>query len=162
MQEPISYASIVPQQAADNSHLRTLSILHYVWGGLVMAGSLLFIIHIVLGVMMLQSPTGFLPTPAGASKLPPPPPPPAFMAWIFIVMGGVMVTFGETLGVLCIVAGRSMATRRRRSLIFVVSVLNCFCLPLGTALGVFTLIVMSRPSVTAMFRPVAIPPPLPV
>ena len=147
MTDPVAYSSFAsPRQSADESQLKTLTILHYVWGGLAMFGSLLFIIHIILGLTMLRNPNALFP--AGGTGAPPPP---AFMGQIFIAMGVVMLTLGESVGVLSIIAGLSLAKRRRRPLIFVASALNCFCMPLGTALGIFTLIVLSRPSVREMF-----------
>jgi hypothetical protein len=45
--------------------------------------------------------------------------------------------------------------RRHRTLSFVMACLTCINIPLGTALGVFTLVVLSRPSVKALYDQVA-------
>ena len=41
--------------------------------------------------------------------------------------------------------------RRNRSFCFVVACLSCFNVPLGTILGIFTILVLNRPSVQAGF-----------
>lgn len=47
--------------------------------------------------------------------------------------------------------GRSLTHARNRTLITVMSVLNLVSFPFGTALGVFTLVILGRPPVRARF-----------
>ena len=56
------------------------------------------------------------------------------------------------MAVLVLVAGRKIA--KRKSLLFcqVIAGLLCVLMPLGTALGVFTLIVLMRPTVKQLFE----------
>jgi disulfide bond formation protein DsbB len=49
-------------------------------------------------------------------------------------------------------AGRCLAQRRRYLLCMVVAGIACIFMPFGTALGVFTLVVLSRPAVKAAFE----------
>jgi hypothetical protein len=46
----------------------------------------------------------------------------------------------------------SLGTRRRRTLCLVTAGLTCASFPLGTALGIFTFIVLSRPTVKTLFE----------
>ncbi len=79
--------------------------------------------------------------------------PPAFFGWIFIrIAGGSMVTLGWTLAALVLAAGRMLARRRRYLFCLVVAGIECVFMPLGTVLGVFTIIVLVRPSVKAAFE----------
>ncbi len=159
----IPYAAIPPSRDAD--HLRTLAILHYVWGGLILLFSCFTIIYIVLGVMVLSGAIKFPPTtgPAGG-----PQPSPELFGWMFAGFGGCGLVLGSTLGILTIVSGRRMGQRRSRTFSIVIASINCLSVPLGTTLGVFTLVVLLRDSVKAMYAeaaavrsPAAWPPPPP-
>jgi hypothetical protein len=68
-------------------------------------------------------------------------------------MGGCAVFVGWTLGILTIVSGRLISLRRRRTFSLVVAGINCASFPFGTVLGVFTFIVLARPSVRALYPP---------
>jgi hypothetical protein len=57
-------------------------------------------------------------------------------------------------------AGRFLARRRHHTFCMVIAAVACTFMPLGTVLGVFSLIVLSRESVRESFAPG--PPPLPV
>jgi hypothetical protein len=66
---------------------------------------------------------------------------------IGVVMGIIMIP----LFILHLLAAAGLKKRSRYTLILVVSGLACLSFPLGTALGVFSIIVLMRPSVKAMF-----------
>jgi hypothetical protein len=135
--------ALTPEETA---HLRLLSIFHYVVGGLIALFSLFPLIHVALGIGMI---TGALPmhdangdSSAEDARL---------AGWIFIGIGSVIILCGVTLGAFIAYAGRCLAQQRRHTLCMVVAALSCLCMPLGTVLGVFTLIVLLRPSVKAAF-----------
>lgn len=70
----------------------------------------------------------------------------------FHAMGGLVVLGDWTLGGLTLYAGRGLKRRANDVFIQVVTGLNCvFVQVLGTTLGVFTFIVLNRPSVKALF-----------
>ena len=68
-----------------------------------------------------------------------------------MVIGAVGILAGLTLAVLTVAAGRRLAKYRSHTYCLVVAALLCLFMPLGTALGVFTLIVLMRPSVKQLF-----------
>lgn len=123
----------------DVEHLKILSILYYVWGGLTLCLSCLGLLYVVIGVVAViagsQHQNG----------------PPAFVGGMFIVLGGLFVLLGGTVGGLNIWVGRCLAQRKRYMLCFVMACIACLSVPLGTALGVFSIIVLQRPAVKAMF-----------
>lgn len=139
---PIAYASFNSQAAVDRGHLTALAICHYVAGGLMMLFGSIFIIHIIMGFAILR---GQLPMNSSPGQ--PPGPPPDFIGYMFIVMGSVAVLLGWTLGILNILSGRCIGKRRRRTFSLVMAGINCAVFPIGTALGVFTFIVLLRQSV---------------
>ncbi len=135
----------------DVEHLRLLSIFHYIFAGMSALWCSLFIFHVVIGVAMLFDNSIFdeMPQPGGGA---PPMGDMKAMGAMFAFMGGAVVLAGWTYAVLLVIAGRKLAARRGRTFCIVVASLSCFLVPLGTILGVFTLIVLMRPSVQTLFE----------
>ena len=131
----------------DQEHLRLLSVFHYVMAGLACLLPLVSLLYIGLGVAMLN---GKMPSssPAAAHG-------DLIGAGFFVAVGCMFFFVGVVGAVLNILAGRALARRERRNLCLVVASLNCLHMPLGTLLGVFTLIVLARPSVQALFNATA-------
>ena len=77
---------------------------------------------------------------------------PAFVGWFFTCMGGGFFLAGMCVAVGIVIAGRFIAQRRRYWFIFAAACVQCAFFPFGTALGVFTLLVLSRPAVKALFQ----------
>jgi hypothetical protein len=133
-----------PTRDVDLQHLKALSICHYVLGALTALGSSVLLIHLGMGITMIVSPS----TISGGSE-----PPPAFMGWLFVLIGGVGITVGWTFSALIIMAGRFLARRKHHLFCLIMAAVSCaVSVPLGTILGVFTLIVLLRPSVKELFR----------
>src|SRR4051794_19120809 len=164
MTHPMSYYPAPPQPGPwdrDVSHLGTLAICHYVWGAVTILFSSIFIIHIVMGLAMLKNPGVFappprplpLPTTATPTTMPvmQSQAPPPFLGWMFVGMGSCGIVFGWTIGILTIVSGRCLHRRRSRLFSLIIAGVNCLSMPVGTALGVFTFIVLLRPSVQALY-----------
>ncbi len=125
----------------DAEHLRLLAIFHYVFAGLALLGLLFVFGHYML-MRTVMSPDMLAQSPN--------PPQPEFMAmlvWIYVLMAVAMLT-GAVLNLL---AGNCLRRRRSRMFCMVVAGLNCLQVPLGTTLGVFTLIVLNRDSVRLSF-----------
>lgn len=144
------------QRTVDREHLRLLAIFHWVQGGLTALFSLFPIIHLVMGVAMLSG--KFPMGPATANKGQPPPEEALrLMGGMFVAIGAVAICIGMTFAVLTVFSARFLGRQRNRTFSLVVAGLNCLCIPLGTVLGVFTLIVLSRPSVSALYQETAEP-----
>jgi hypothetical protein len=129
----------------DREHLRILAICHYIYAGLQGLASLFGGLYLFVGFMMLSIPT------AGPGAPPPGGAPPAFLGWFFIAFGGLFIALNLTLAILTAVAGYNLARHRRRTFCFVIACINCIGVPLGTILGVFTIIVLVRSSVKDLF-----------
>jgi MFS family permease len=108
--------------------------------------SLVFVLHIVLGIAMLS---GSLPMKSGGE--PSSPEEQQFVGWLFTVMGVCIVLGGLTLAAFVAYAGRCLSQQRRYLLCMIVAGLACLFTPIGTILGVFTLVVLLRPQVKAAF-----------
>jgi hypothetical protein len=131
----------------DQEHLRLLSTFHYVMGGLLGFFGCIPLIHVAVGLMFM-----FLPMQANSHG---PPPPEWFgpmFGGLFVVMGSLFCLIGWTMAVLAFLAGRKLARRQNPVFCQVVAGVLCLFMPLGTVLGVFTLIVLMRPSVQQLFQ----------
>ena len=124
----------------DAEQLRILSILYYIWGGLSLFFSCIGGVYILgaLGYFAASSDRG------GA--------PPAWAGAMVAVLGFLGLLLGIAMAALSILTGRSIAERKRHMLCMITAGLTCLSVPLGTALGVFTFIVLARPSVKAQFE----------
>lgn len=131
------------QRIKDTEQLRILSLCHYVVAGLAALGSLLFLIHVGLGLMMIFNPTIFVGKGDG--------PPPALIGYAFAGLGLGALTFGLGYAALTAFAGKCLKQQTNRKLILASAYLNCLSVPIGTALGIFTIITLQKPSVIAMF-----------
>ena len=126
----------------DEDHLMLLTIFHYVLGGLTALFACFPIIHLVIGLVIIIAPESF----DGSSE-----PPPALIGWLFVIFAGVFILMGWILASLIIAAGRCLSRRRRYMFCMVVAGIECIFMPFGTALGIFSLIVLMRPSVKTLF-----------
>lgn len=129
----------------DLEHLRLLKILTYVYAGITAVFSLIPLIHLGMGVAIVSGALPMGPASPGGG------PGPELMGWLFIAIGGAIIVIGESLAIACLFAARSLGEHRRRVYCMVVAAFECINMPLGTILGVFTLVVLARPSVKALF-----------
>ena len=120
----------------DEQYLKLLSVFHYVVGGLAACFACIPIIHLSIGIAMLVGAIDDAPEFVGA-----------FM--VVIAMFAILV--GWTVAVCIIIAGRCLAKRRRYMFCLVMAAISCVFMPFGTVLGVFTIIVLMRPSVKELF-----------
>jgi len=73
------------------------------------------------------------------------------VGWFFIVLGSMFVLLGWTCAIFMMVTAGKLRRRESRLFCCVMAGIACVSVPLGTVLGVFTLIVLMRPSVQALF-----------
>ncbi len=135
---------MIPEQSAAApaaDQMRLLVIFHYIFAGLAVIGMVFLTGHYWLMNSMMD-PAQWAGDPT--------PPPEGFLdmfVWFYVVMG-VMCVLGLVLNLL---VASSLRQRRRWMLCAVVSGLNCLQMPLGTLLGVFTLVLINRSDVRATF-----------
>ena len=129
----------------DHEHLKVLSILNYVMAALRAVGGIFPLIYIAIGFFMVANPEALQ---GNQGQTPPPP----WLGWVLIGIGGCLTVFLVGLAVATFLNGRYLAQRRHYVFCFVVSCLQCLQMPLGTALGVCTILVLLRESVKQQFR----------
>jgi hypothetical protein len=128
----------------DKEHLRLLAIFHYVVAGLAALFSFFPLLYTTVGAIFIFAARHGTPKPGEE-------PPPEFIGWIFAVIGSLLFLLGIAIAICILVAGRSLAKRTRYWFALVVACIECLFIPFGTILGVFTIIVLSRESVKALF-----------
>lgn len=137
------------QAIVDHEHLKLLSIAYLVSAGMSAFFSLFGLLYAFMGVFITAA-------IAHAPAQPEQGAPPEFVGWIFGMFGAGMFVMMMGLGVLKFLVARRLKQRRSRTFCMVVAGLSCFGVPYGTMLGVFTFLVLARPSVARLFQ---VPPP---
>ncbi len=138
------------QQAIDADHLRLLSIFHFVGAGFACLGILFLFFHYMMFHAMFH---GIImnPPPGQNDRAPMPQMPPeqffSMFKWFYLAMGSWFLLSA----VLNIISGLFLAQRSNRVFSLVVAAFDCLYVPLGTALGVFTIVVLLRDSVRELY-----------
>jgi hypothetical protein len=148
---------IPPPNQADEEHLNLLSVFHFVGAGLAFFGLLFLFGHYqMMHTVFTNTKLWATPIPNGTPVPPMPPPPPmpmspkeffAIFQWFYLVFGAWFVMSG----VLNFMSGFYLRARKNRLFSLVVAGVNCLHVPLGTVLGVFTIIVLGRESVRRIY-----------
>jgi hypothetical protein len=133
------------QQFVDDEHLNLLAIFHFVVAGLALLGMGFLVLHFALMSTFLSNPDLWKSPKNGT-----PPPKELFQVfiWLYLFFGGVLLTAS----VLNLMSGLFLRQRRHRIFSIIVGGLNCLQIPFATALGVFTMIVLSRGSVRQRYN----------
>jgi Na+-driven multidrug efflux pump len=132
------------QRKIDADHLNLLAIFHFVGAGLALLGILLLLAHFAMMHALLDNPKMWENQKQG-------PPPAEFFAifkWFYLVFAVWFVGSG----ILNVISGLCIRARKHRTFSMVVAGINCLHMPLGTVLGVFTLIVLIRDSVRELYE----------
>lgn len=128
----------------DEKHLDLLSLFHYIVGGFTGFFACFPIIHVVVGAALLMGLIDNASEPEAEQVG-------TLVGSMFVVMGSVFILFGWTTAVCIIIAGRKLKRRESRTFCLVVAAIECFFMPLGTILGVFTIVVLTKDSVIELF-----------
>jgi hypothetical protein len=152
----------VEAQALNQEHLRLLSIGYYISGAFTAVAVSFLLFHLVFLSAFALMPDSVWQTPktADASSMtssntqgaahPGQAPPRALLA-VFAGLIGFIIVCGWTLGALTAYAGKCIKERKRRSFVLVIAAIKCFFIPYGTAIGIATFFVLSRPAVKGQF-----------
>jgi hypothetical protein len=122
----------------DLDHLKLLGILHTIWGLLVILGGLLFgLLYIVLAS------AGNMEVSGNVS--------PETARGIFLGIGIAAIVLSTIYGIVAMIAGGKLRKQRAYGLCFFIGILDLLSFP-GIVLGIFTLIVLMRPTVKELFK----------
>lgn len=132
------------QAITDQEHLKLLSIGYLVTAGYAALVSFFFLLFAFIGVVIAAA-VAFGPAPLLEDTVS------QLMVWMFPLFGFGMLLFMMVPAGLQLVAARRLTQRRSRSFCIVVAAFTCLSMPFGTLLGVFTFMVLTRPSVARLF-----------
>jgi hypothetical protein len=132
----------------DLKYLRILAAFHLVVAAIIALVSCFPILHLTLGVSMLSD----------FSNIPPEPDVPRtfdltfrLMPIMFIVIASSMILGGWLFAGAVAFSGVSLLQRRRHTYSLVVAGVECMFMPIGTVLGVFTVLLLTKPSVRQLY-----------
>ena len=128
----------------DKEHLQLLAIFHYVVAGLAALFSFFPLLYTTVGAVFIFAARHGTAKPGEDL-------PPEFLGWIFVLLGSLLFLTGIAMAICILIAGRSLALRKRYSFVLVMACIECLFIPFGTILGVFTIVVLSRESVKVLF-----------
>ena len=123
----------------DLEHLKLLSIFHYVAATMAALVACIPFLHFFMGLALATG--AFGDTEAEARPV----------GFVIMLLALVFIMIGWALAALMVFAGRSLSTRKRYTFCLVMGGIECLFMPVGTVLGVFTIIVLVRDSVKELF-----------
>lgn len=130
---PVSY------EHPDAGALRVLVILEFIWGGLTLLASCFSFFYIGLGIVFVSGAGG----PSGPADV---------FGPLFIVIGSISLLLIVGTSVLAFLSASFISNRKNRVFCIAVSAFHCLGFPFGTALGIFGLIMLLKPSVKDLFE----------
>lgn len=120
-------------------NLNLLGIFHYVVGGVAALVFCFPIIHIVIGLFIVFD---------GSAAVNGPPP---IFGWIFVIIGSAIVLAGWGLALLMLITGYKLRARKHWLFCMVMAGVECTFMPLGTVLGIFTILTLNGTSGRRVF-----------
>jgi hypothetical protein len=127
----------------DHERLKVLAMLHYVVAGLVLAQSLFALIFVVIGALALVSPAAVPPEGSVLTLL--------ATGLTFLAIGLGLLLYGLALAIAMIISGRCLSKHQHYWFSFAVACGALLFTPLGTALGIATLVVLLQNSVRQLY-----------
>ncbi len=124
-------------------HIRLIAIGYYVMAGLTGLFSLIPGIHITIGTLALLG--KFEPDPSGGDF------PSELFGTIFVGVGSFFMVMGFIFTTLVGIAGRKLKQYKSRTYCLVIGSVLCAIFPLGTVLGVFTILILTKPEAKNLF-----------
>ena len=117
--------------ADGEKHLNLLAVFYYVFAGLMALGSSLALLYVGLGVLFLVSPESVENPGDGLST--------EAMGYLFAGIGIVLLALGWGWAAALAYTGRYLKRRVNRGFCLVIAALCCLSVPLGTILGIVTM-----------------------
>jgi hypothetical protein len=129
----------------DLEQIKILSIFHYIVAAFAAAFACFPIFHLAMGISML---TGGLFNEAAVAD---PDFPFALFGIMFTLIPAIIIVFGWVFAICLAVAGWFLSSKQHYLFCMVMAGISCIFTPFGTVLGIFTIIVLIRPTVKALF-----------
>jgi hypothetical protein len=130
----------------DVDQIKILAIFHFVVAGIAGLFACFPIFHLFVGISMLAG--GFFPT-----ETPPGMPfPIGLFGLMFTLIPAAIIFFGWAFAISLALSGYFLTKKQHYLFCLVMAGISCIFTPFGTVLGVFTIIVLMRPTVKELFE----------
>ena len=140
------------QHALDENHLKLLQIFHIIQGVLKLVGTLFVVVYFGLFSFLFSNPhfmesssKGYNHSSTETAEIA------HTRGGFFLIFGIIITIFMVAMTALSFFQAHCFAKRRHSLLCLILAGLDCLSLPYGTILGIFTFMVLFRPSVKALF-----------
>lgn len=133
------------QSQTDSEHLRLLVIFHYIAAVLAFVGVAFALMYFVLLEFVLANPQVLEEAAQQGED-------PRRFIGLFRGLIGLGVIWFLIPAVGNLLSASFMKKRRHRTFVMVMAAINCLHIPIGTGLGIFTFIVLTRNSVRKQFQ----------
>ena len=141
-QSPYQRHAYGADDAQNETHLKLLRIFYYIMAGFSLLGVCGGVVYGGMGVVLMSANVQTGPND----------PPPEVMGGILLGVGAVILLLSIVMAAMAFYSAKGFATGTYKTLIYITAGLFCLSVPLGTALGIYTFIVMGKPGVQARFR----------
>lgn len=131
-------------KSRDLKHLKILSVLHYVLAGYFIFMGIwisFFILNIIIGSVKILCDSNGIPNPSESLD-----------SWGAVFFVSALFILWWILATSLILTGNKLRKRKSRTFCLIIAGAECLSFPLGTFLGVFTLITLSRNSIKEIFE----------
>lgn len=128
-----------PLTPTDREHLQILSIFYYFLAALIAFFSFYLVIYVAVVLVEAAGET------VGDEPMA------VFIGGLFVVFALLFIGGGLTIAGCLAAVGQSLARHQHYTYCFAIAAITCAALPIGTALGIFTIIVLLRDSVREAF-----------
>jgi ABC-type amino acid transport system permease subunit len=128
-----------PMSASEKDTLHLLAVFHYVIAGLIALAASFPLIHLAVGVSLAVGGVSSEEPVMGSAGT------------TLAVIAALLITIGWGFAVFIFIAGKNLYRQTKYQLCMVGAGVVCIFLPLGTILGVFTLVTLQEDSVKQLF-----------
>ncbi|MDJ0574537.1 MAG: hypothetical protein QNJ65_05160 [Xenococcaceae cyanobacterium MO_234.B1] len=131
----------------DRNYLKILSVFYYIIGGFFAFLALIFGYFFIRKILIIISPESFPIESAKISAIP------DYKSYMYIstIISGIYFILGESFAIAIIMSGRFLKVHKKYWFSFIIACILCLIMPVGTLLGILTIIVLSRESVKQLY-----------
>jgi len=145
-----------PEMTYEESNLKLIAIFHYVLAAFIAMFSTIPMLYLGMGILISLAPAVFESSGPSARDVPP-----VILGLLFGAIGLAGTLLVLVFAALLFFAGRNLQKARHMDFCTVVAAVSCLFMPLGTILGVLTLLELNKREVRELFDPPAPGGPVP-
>lgn len=128
----------------NTNHLEMISIFHYALAGLIFLKGLTKIFFMGIGIIAAAGVLSERPQGMGIALF--------VLFLIFLAIPLLLLSLACAMAILVLLAGRYISTRKHLGYCQIIAAIECLCVPLGTILGIFTFMQLTKPEVKETFK----------